>query len=88
MRPGALIAGLDTLHRLLRVDEAHRFLQLGVVGGQVLQQLDLAIEVDHKGAIHRPGDHLVKKAPAGAAFPVDIVALAHAGIDQQTHGQG
>ena len=59
-----------------------------MIGGQVLQQLDLAIEVDDEGPIHRPGDHLVKKAPAGAAFPVDIVSLAHAGIDQQTHGQG
>src|ERR1700733_13939572 len=79
---GALIVALDTLDRLLSVDKPHCFLQLGVIRGQVLKQLDFAIEVDHKGTIRRPGNHLVKEAAAGAAFPVHVVPLAHAGIDE------
>src|SRR5271155_3552884 len=68
VRPRTLVAGGNALDQRLGVNQPHGLLQLGVIGGQVLQQLDLAIEVDHKGTIHRPVDHLVKKAPAGAAL--------------------
>ena len=86
MLSGILIAGWSVLDGRLDIDLPHRLLQLGVIRGQILQQLDLAIKVDHEGPVHRPGDHLVEETPAGRALAVDIVALAHAGVDQQADG--
>src|ERR1700722_11223216 len=85
---GTLVGALDALDGLLGVDKPYCFLQLGVIRGQVLKQLDFAIEMDHKGTIGRPRDHLVEEAAAGAEPPVHVVPLAHAGVDQQSHGQG
>ena len=54
---------------------------------QVLQQLDLAIKVDYKRTVFRGGNHLVEKGPAGSTLLVQIVAFAHAGINQQANRQ-
>ena len=70
------------------VDLFERGLKLRAGGGEVLQELDLAGELDDEGLVLGRGEHLVEEGAAGGALFVDDVALAEAGVDEQAEGQG
>ena len=62
---------------------------MGLGTGDVLQQIGLPGKLHDEGliAVRGPVQHIVQKGGTGSAFVVERVALAHAGVHQQTEGQ-
>ena len=62
-------------------------LQIGAVGGQILQQFRLVVEVDHEGLVLLGAQNAIEEPQAGGFFLTEHAPLAHAGIHQQTQRQ-
>jgi hypothetical protein len=70
------------------VNLAECFLEEGMGGSEVLQELRLVGELGNESLIFGGGEHLVKEGAAGGALLVDDVALGLAGVDQEAENEG
>src|ERR1039457_6147838 len=68
---------------LRELEQPERLFELGARGSEVLQQLYLALEMDHKRAVQVFAQYLVEELEAGRAFLGYQVPLASAHIHQK-----
>lgn len=66
------------------VDGSLKFLARG---GKVLEELDLAIEMDDKGFVLVLAEDVIEEGSAGGKFLVEDAALAEAGVNKKAEGE-
>ena len=76
--------GLRELRRVELIDGREEFL---TVRGKVLKEFDLAIEVDEESLIFVYAQDAIEESAAGRAFLVENLALAEAGVHEQSEGE-
>ncbi len=85
---GGSTAARTCLQVLRRVDLVDGRVKLLVGGGEILEEFDLAIEVDEEGLVLVFAQEVVEEHMAGGDFLRQEAALTAAGVDKQAEGEG